>query len=204
MESFDRKKHWDTIYRTKNPSEVSWTQQFPKTSLDFIRSLSLPKSAAIIDIGGGESRLAECLLAEGYTDITVLDISKSALDKTKKRLGGDAERIQWIVSDITDFQPDREYALWHDRAAFHFLTAENEISKYLDTAIKYISGYLVLGTFSTEGPSKCSGLDIIRYDKKSLTKILDKGFKKLKCITADHRTPFDTIQNFLFCSFKRK
>jgi hypothetical protein len=195
--------HWDTVYKTKSPNQVSWTQEIPKTSLDFIRSFGLAKTAKIIDIGAGDSNLVDCLLAEGFEHITVLDISIQALDKAKKRLGSKAQKINWVLSDITAFEPDTTYDVWHDRAAFHFLTTNNQIEKYMDTARKSVSGFLTIGTFSEDGPTKCSGLEIKQYNEEKLTAQLQHGFNKIKCITEDHITPFETKQNFIFCSFKR-
>ncbi|HEX9513066.1 MAG TPA: class I SAM-dependent methyltransferase [Puia sp.] len=199
------KNHWEGIYRTKNPQEVSWTQTVPVTSLDFIHGFQLPKTARIIDIGGGDSRLVDYLLDEGFVDITVLDISGEALERARQRLGSRADRVKWVEQDITKFEPPAPFDCWHDRAAFHFLTTREQIKKYISIAGKGIreAGYAVIGTFSINGPEKCSGLPIRRYDERDLTEELSKGFKKIKCITEDHITPFRTKQNFLFCSFKR-
>lgn len=200
-----RKDHWEKIYKTKQPNEVSWTEEVPKTSLDFIHSFNLPKSARIIDIGGGDSRLVDFLLAEGFEYITILDISSKALERAQKRLGDRANKVIWIVSDITEFSADTTYDLWHDRATFHFLTADEQIVRYLSTARKAVKpgGYVTIGTFSTNGPKRCSGLDVKRYSEETLTKQLNEGFEKIRCITEDHITPFNTTQNFLFCSFRR-
>ncbi len=200
----NNKDHWETVYKTKDPSQVSWTQKVPQTSLDFIKSLHLSKDASIIDIGGGDSKLVDFLLAEGFTDISVLDISGEALERARQRLGGKSENIKWIESDITEFTPERNYALWHDRAAFHFITDQKGIDKYLETVEKCVEGHLIMGTFSENGPKKCSGLDIVQYSKETLPQLLKNGFEKLKCITVDHTTPFGTTQNFVFCSFKKK
>jgi len=199
------KNHWDNIYSTKQPNEVSWTQELPKTSLDFLHNANLDKQANIIDIGGGDSKLVDYLLEEGFENITVLDISEQALTRAKKRLGGKAANVTWIVSDITAFQPTTSYDFWHDRAAFHFLTTEPQIVKYLSTTRQAVkeNGFVTIGTFSTDGPKKCSGLDIKQYTEDTLTAELKNGFKKVKCIIEDHTTPFDTKQNFLFCNFKR-
>ena len=198
------KKHWETVYTTKQPEEVSWTQEVPQTSLDFIHAFHLPKTAKIIDIGGGDSRLVDFLLEEGYENITVLDISETALAKAKARLGDKSKKVNWIVSDITEFKPQTTFDVWHDRATFHFLTTKEQISKYLAIAKKAVNGYLTIGTFTTEGPKKCSGLDIKQYNEEELQKQLSKGFTKIRCINEDHVTPFKTIQHFLFCSFKRQ
>lgn len=197
-------QYWDKIYSAKQPNEVSWTQEVPKTSLDFIHSFGLPKTAKIIDIGGGDSRLVDYLLDEGYENITVLDISAKGLAKAKQRLGDKAKKINWVVSDITEFHPDTTFDIWHDRATFHFLTTGEQVAKYMDTARNSVSGFLTIGTFSENGPGKCSGLQITQYSEEKLTTELQNGFEKIRCITEDHTTPFDTTQNFLFCSFRRQ
>jgi len=199
----ETKKHWETVYETKNPEEVSWTQEIPKTSIDFINSFGLTKAARIIDVGGGDSKLVDYLVEEGYENVTVLDISAKAIDKAKKRLGSKAEKINWIVSDITDFEANTTFNVWHDRATFHFLTTTEQISRYIDTARKSVNGYLIIGTFSENGPKMCSGLDIKQYNEEALISAFKHEFKKIHCITEDHITPFNTAQNFQFCSFKR-
>lgn len=202
--SVETKNHWENVYKTKQPGEVSWTQDVPKTSLDFILSFNLPKTASIIDIGGGDSKLADFLLDAGFENITVLDISAEALERAKSRLGNKASKIKWIVTDITAFKPEAEYDVWHDRAAFHFLTTPEQTEKYITIAKAAIKGYLIIGTFSNNGPKKCSGLDIKQYNEEQLQTILGDAFIKIKCINEDHTTPFNTTQNFLFCSFKAK
>ena len=199
-----QKEHWEKVYLTKQPGEVSWTQEVPKTSLELIHSFNLPKTAKIIDVGGGDSKLVDHLLEEGFTDITVLDISANAIDRAKKRLGSKSEKVKWIVRDITEFEPATDFDLWHDRATFHFLTTREQVAKYADITKRYVSGYLIIGTFSQSGPEKCSGLDVKQYSEESLTDEFKNEFEKIRCVTEDHVTPFDTIQNFLFCSFKRR
>lgn len=198
------KSHWENVYETKTPEEVSWTQKKPQTSLELIRSLGSDKSVKIIDIGGGDSNLADFLLEEGYENITVLDISEKALERAKRRLGKDAEKIQWIVADIIAFTPEETYDIWHDRAAFHFFTRSEDISKYVRIAKKAVSKNLIVGTFSKNGPKKCSGLEISQYDEESMNSIFENSFEKTDCITEDHITPFSTVQNFIFCTFKKK
>ncbi|WP_291728639.1 methyltransferase [Bernardetia sp.] len=199
-----KKQHWENVYQTKTPQEVSWTQAKPQTSLDFISSFKLEKNAKIIDIGGGESHLVDLLLEDGFTDITVLDISATALEKAKKRIeekfGEKAKFVTWIVSDITEFEPKISYELWHDRATFHFLTDDKDINKYKNTVEKYVAKGLVMATFSKEGAKKCSGLEVSQYDENSLS---FDSFDKIKCLQEDHTTPFNTKQNFLFCSFQK-
>ena len=192
------------IYETKNPDEVSWTQDVPKTSLDFIYSFGLSKTARIIDIGGGDSKLVDFLLEEGFEDLTVLDISEKALERSRKRLGDKARKVKWIVSDVTEFRPITSYDCWHDRAAFHFLTSSRDIDAYLNIARKAVNKFMIIGTFSDKGPKKCSMLDVHQYDEDELKHQFQKGFEKLKCVTEDHMTPFNTKQNFLFCAFKRR
>jgi cyclopropane fatty-acyl-phospholipid synthase-like methyltransferase len=200
----ENKKHWETVYETKNPEQVSWTQEIPQASLTFIRSFGLDKSASIIDVGGGDSKLVDYLLKEGFESITVLDISAKALEKTKKRLGAKGEKVHWIVTDIFDFKPTIIYDVWHDRAAFHFLTKFEQVQKYVEMTKKATKGYLILGTFSENGPKKCSGLEIKQYSENGLIDQFKNGFIKIHCINEDHKTPFETIQNFTFCSFKRQ
>lgn len=198
------KSHWETIYTTKTPEQVSWTQEVPITSLEFIQNLNLSKESPIIDVGGGDSKLVDHLLDLGYQNITVLDISEAALNRSKKRLGLRANKVQWIVSDVLDFVPKQSYAFWHDRAAFHFLTTENEIEKYLSIISKVVKQAVVIGTFSTNGPTKCSGLEIQQYNSdlmENLFKTID--FFKVNCRTENHTTPSGGSQNFLFCSFQK-
>jgi len=205
MEHLDRKKHWENIYQTKELKDVSWYQPTPTTSLDFFKQFNIPTTAKIIDIGGGDSFLVDHLLDLGYTDLTILDISASSLDRAKQRLGDRATKVKWIVADAATFKPTEQYDFWHDRAAFHFLTQEQEITNYIDTIQRSIkpTGVLVIGTFSEQGPKKCSGIEIKQYSETTMTDRLKKFFEKVKCITVDHTTPFDTIQNFIFCSFKK-
>jgi 2-polyprenyl-3-methyl-5-hydroxy-6-metoxy-1,4-benzoquinol methylase len=205
MENFDRKNHWEKIYQTKQLNEVSWFQPTPETSLDFFKIFNVPTSAKVIDIGGGDSLLVDHLLDLGYQDISVLDISSAAINRAKERLGVKAKNIKWILEDAATFKPTDKYDFWHDRAAFHFLTDDQEISNYLHTAQKSINpkGVLVIGTFSEQGPKKCSGIEIRQYSETTMTDRLKFFFEKIKCITVDHKTPFDTIQNFVFCSFRK-
>ena len=199
----NRKTHWETVYETKNPDQVSWTQESPKTSLEFIHSFGLNKSAKIIDIGGGDSKLVDYLIDEGFENVTVLDISAKSLEKAKDRLGEKANKVNWIVSDVTEFKPNMTFDIWHDRATFHFLTTPEQVTKYIKTARESVTGFLVIGTFSKNGPEKCSGLKVIQYNEDKLALEFKDEFTKIKCVTEDHLTPFDTTQNFLFCSFKK-
>lgn len=201
----DKQSHWQQVYQTKSAADVSWFQAVPQQSLDFIKGFNLDKTAAIIDIGGGDSLLVDALLQLGYTNITVLDISAAAIEKAKSRLGTAAVKVKWIVSDILDFTPTEKYDCWHDRATFHFLTNSSETEKYVQIANGAVNenGKIVVATFSTEGPLKCSGLPVKQYNETSLSQTLQRWFKKIRCITTDHLTPFNTLQNFIFCSFKK-
>lgn len=202
----ERLKHWQNIYLTKAPHEVSWTQELPKTSLEFIHSLNLSKDVPIIDIGAGDSKLVDYLVQEGYTNLTVLDISAAAIERVKARLGANAGKVKYIVTDVLEFVPAEKYAVWHDRAAFHFLTNEQDVNRYLDLVNNSLidGGNFIIGTFSTNGPLKCSGLEIRQYDEVKMDNVLKRFFNKIKCIVEDHITPFNTVQNFLFCSYAKR
>jgi 2-polyprenyl-3-methyl-5-hydroxy-6-metoxy-1,4-benzoquinol methylase len=206
MSTFDRHTHWEKIYHTKQPDEFSWYQPTPATSLEFFSQYHIPKTARIIDVGGGDSLLVDHLIDQGYRDITVLDISETAIDRAKARLGPSAKHVKWIVSDVVDFQSDLPYDFWHDRAAFHFLTRQQDIETYINNIRRHLTpqGMLVIGTFSEEGPKTCSGLPIRQYSESALTSLLQQFFEKIKCIEVDHKTPRNIIQHFIFCSFKRR
>lgn len=200
------KEHWETIFSTKAEEEVSWFQPYPKTSMEFLELFDLPLSANIIDIGAGDSHFIELLLERGYQNVWAMDISAKAIERLQTRLGEKAKNVHWVVSDVTEFKPSVQFDFWHDRAAFHFLTTEEKISRYVDLAEDSIreAGYLILGTFSEDGPKKCSGLEIKQYSEASMSARFEVNFERIKCIQEDHTTPFNTVQNFLFCSFQRK
>ena len=202
----NRKEHWENVFATKAETEVSWFQTYPKTSVEFLELFDLPLDANIIDVGGGDSHFVDALLNKGYKNVYVLDISANAIERAKTRLGDRANNVNWIVSDITDFEPKVKFDFWHDRAAFHFLTSEEKINKYVSIAESAISksGYLILGTFSESGPTKCSGLEIKQYNESSMSVRFEIAFERIRCITENHTTPFNTIQNFLFCSFQKR
>ncbi len=204
MES--KKAHWENVFATKQETEVSWYQQKPETSLQFFIDNQIPKTAKIIDIGGGDSYLIDNLLEMGYTDLFLLDISANAIERIKKRLGSKADKVTFIVSDVLDFQPKTTFDVWHDRASFHFLTEENEIADYRSLVTNAINenGFLFLGTFSENGPLKCSGLQITQYSESKLKSIFGTAFDKINCFIENHQTPFETIQNFIFCTFRKK
>lgn len=201
----NNKSHWENVFATKNPNEVSWTQKYPKTAMNYLENLNLSKTANIIDIGGGDSNLVDVLLEKGFQNIWVLDISEFALERAKQRLGDKADLVHWIVADITDFKPDVKFDFWHDRAVFHFLTSEASIDKYKTTIENAVNkeGNFLLGTFSEKGPLKCSGLEIKQYSENSMKQTFSESFEAVKCFTENHTTPFDTVQNFQFCGFKK-
>ncbi len=206
METANNKEHWEKVFATKSQEEVSWFEVYPKTSVEFLKLFDLPLDANIIDVGGGDSHFIDALIEMGYHNIYLLDISVKAIERVKNRLGSNADKVNYIVSDILDFQTDIKFEFWHDRAAFHFLTDEDQVNNYVGIAEKNIDrdGYLVLGTFSETGPTKCSGLEIKQYNEVSMSSRFEKSFERIKCMEENHVTPFNTIQNFLFCSFKRK
>ena len=199
-------EHWENVHSKKKENEVSWYQIFPKTSIDIIKSLNLNNSANIIDVGAGESRLVDNLLKMGFYNIDVLDISKSAIDKAKKRLGDKSSLVNWIVSDINSFDPEKKYDLWHDRAAFHFLKKEDQIKSYINLTSNSLNqnANMILATFSSNGPEKCSGLEVTRYDVDSIKKAFNESFILKNHLITNHPTPFNTVQEFLFANFSKK
>ena len=206
MENFDRKEHWESIYETKALNTVSWFQPVPLTSLSLIADAKLPKNARIIDIGGGDSLLVDHLLALDFTDLTVLDISSKAIDRAKQRLGSDQTKVKWIVADASSFESNQQYDFWHDRAVFHFFTDQKDIKNYINNAKALIAenGKMAIGTFSENGPHKCSGIEIQQYTESLLEQVFAENFEKQNCFTVDHQTPSGSVQNFVFCNFIKK
>ena len=198
--------HWQNVYDKKNENEVSWYQKSPKLSLEFVKSLNLSLDAEIIDIGAGESRLVDNLLELGFVNLSVLDISSKSIEKTKKRLGLKSKLVNWIVSDINNFNPTKKYDLWHDRAAFHFLKDSVEIDNYVKLVKSSLhnQGNLIIATFSENGPLKCSGLEVSRYSENSISDLFNNDFELIKSQKSIHKTPFSTSQEFLFSKFKKK
>jgi 2-polyprenyl-3-methyl-5-hydroxy-6-metoxy-1,4-benzoquinol methylase len=194
--------HWDRIYTEKAPDAVSWYCPHLETSLAFIERACADRSARIIDVGGGESTLVDDLLTLGYRNITVLDISQTAIDANRKRLGKTSERVQWLVADIArvELEP-AAYDVWHDRAVFHFLTAARDRVAYVRQVASAVKpgGHVIVSTFGPEGPAKCSGLDVVRYDAESLHNEFGVHFRLLESSRELHRTPFGTTQQFLYC-----
>lgn len=207
MTQFDRKQHWENIYHTKAITEVSWYQQRPETSLHFIAKCQLPTTARLIDIGGGDSFLVDNLLAFDYENITIVDISAKALQRAQERLADRAQRVQWVATDVVQFESTQRYDLWHDRAAFHFLTDKQEIARYLQILDTHLveGGYAIIGVFSQNGPQKCSGIHIHQYSAEQLCQLFEPySFVPIELQYIDHSTPFDTTQNFLFALFRKQ
>ena len=197
----DSQRHWEKIYGEKAPNAVSWYRPHLKTSLSLIERVA-SRDSAIIDVGGGESTLVDDLLSHGYENVTVLDISQTAIEANKTRLGNVSERVQWLVADITRAELARSaYDVWHDRAVFHFLTAPNDREAYVRQAAHAVKlgGQVIVSTFGPEGPTKCSGLDVVRYDAESLHREFGVHFRLLESSKELHHTPFGTIQQFLYC-----
>jgi SAM-dependent methyltransferase len=205
MSDVGRSAHWENVYKTKGEREVSWFQQHPAPSLDLIALTGVSARAAIIDIGGGASRLVDALVERQTGQITILDLSKMALDAAKARLGNKAANVRWEVADVTKWDPAQAYELWHDRAAFHFLTSPADQSAYVDRLKKALApgGYVIIGTFALDGPERCSGLPIVRHDAASLSEILGTDFKLIDARRHDHATPWGALQRFQFSTFRR-
>lgn len=202
----DRSTHWDKVYATKGEAEVSWFQDRPTISLDMIRAANPDHRAAIIDVGGGASRLVDALLQDGYRDIAVLDLSANALDAAKKRIGAAASKVDWIVADATAWRPAKTYDVWHDRAAFHFLTDPHDRAAYVERLRAAIApgGHIIIATFAPDGPEKCSGLPVQRHDSASLAAELGPEFELVETRSEVHHTPWNSTQAFQFCRFRRR
>ena len=203
MASEDRQSHWQNVYTTKAEREVSWFQERPDISIEFIAATGARPNAAIVDIGGGASRLVDALLDDGYRDLTVLDLSDAALASSRQRIGPRAKDVRWIVGDVTAWQPAAQYDVWHDRAAFHFLTDEKDRQAYLSRmeAALRDGGQAIIGTFAPNGPERCSGLSVARYDGAGLAATLGPRFRLLATRVDEHRTPWGASQVFQFSRF---
>jgi SAM-dependent methyltransferase len=205
MDDTNRRAHWENVYRTKGEREVSWFQETPSISLQLIRSAGATRRSAVVDIGGGASRLVDALVDEGYEAVTVLDLSESALAAAKTRLGQAAAQVTWIVADVVGWKPRQRYDLWHDRAAFHFLTEEADRTAYVGCLREALrpGGHAIIATFALDGPERCSGLQVIRYDAARLGRVLGGAFNLVETWRHDHRTPMGSIQSFQFSVFRR-
>jgi 2-polyprenyl-3-methyl-5-hydroxy-6-metoxy-1,4-benzoquinol methylase len=205
MESVDPKSHWENVYRTKHPTEVSWYRPHLDVSLQLIEEAARNRDAQVIDVGGGESTLVDDLLARGYHNLSVLDVSSTALAVAKERLGDKADKVNWLCGDVTTFAFARHrYDVWHDRAVFHFLTDLKDRAAYVRQVAHAVNagGHVIVATFGPEGPTKCSGLDVVRYDSSELHDQFGPGFQLVKHLTELHQTPAGSIQQFTYCYCK--
>lgn len=202
----NRKTHWEKVYKKKTSNELSWYQDCPEVSLRLITSTRLGAECNIIDVGGGTSKLADFLLQQGYKNLTVLDISGSSIKKSRLRLGNKASKIKWIEADITNFNLEEKYDIWHDRAVFHFLTDSQDRKKYISALRRALKpdGHVIIATFSLSGPQKCSGLKIVRYSPESLHDELGNNFQMIEALDEVHLTPTKVKQNFIYCRLKKK
>ena len=200
-----QKEHWENVYRTKEDQEVGWYQPNPETSIRLVRTYSTSKDDSIIDVGGGNSHLIQHLLNEGYTDLSVMDISIHAINRNKRRFGSEADKINWIESNILEFNSDQDFQIWHDRAVFHFLTDNADMRSYCEVASHHIKkgGFLIIGTFSETGPKMCSGLPITQYSEESFCVIFQEKFELIECFDDKHTTPSGNNQDFVWAVFKK-
>jgi ubiquinone/menaquinone biosynthesis C-methylase UbiE len=204
MNNIERRAHWETVYLTKGERDVSWFQESPTISLELIRATGVSTEAAIIDVGGGASRLVDALLHEGYSAITVLDLSEKALETSKARLGAvSAAKVEWVAADVTAWEPRQAYNVWHDRATFHFLTDPKDRAAYAERVLRAVrsGGHVIIGTFGLDGPEPCSGLPVVRYDSATIR--LGPSFGLSESRTHVHKTPMGAIQRFQFSRFRR-
>ena len=201
-----RKVHWENVYSTKESVSVSWYQPVPEKSLELISSTDVTLKDAILDVGGGASTLVDNLLDAGFQDVSVLDIASSAFKQAHVRLGATANLVTWIETDVTEFEPSRSYAVWHDRAVFHFLTDAADRDKYLDALRKALQprGHFLLATFGEEGPTRCSGLEVQRYSVKMLKALLEPEYRLCMYEIEEHRTPKGAPQEFLYSRWQAK
>lgn len=201
----NRKEHWEKVYTTKSATEVSWYQRTPSVSLGLVEAAGIGKKDAIIDVGGGASVLVDALLDRGFEDVSVLDIAAAAIAGARKRLGERAARVRWYENDVTAFDLGVKFRLWHDRAVFHFLTEAKDRAAYLGNLDRHLArdGHVVIATFSRNGPTKCSGLDIVQYDEESIARELGAAFRLRKSVTEIHHTPSDNEQEFKYFHFTR-
>lgn len=205
MSDITRKQHWEHAYESKASDAVSWYQRRPDVSLSMIRDAGLSLDAPLIDVGGGASTLIDALLDEGRSDLSVLDISSAALSQAQERLGPMASRVEWIVADVLGFAPSKRYALWHDRAVFHFLVDAHDRARYLETLQRSLlpDGQMVIATFAADGPERCSGLPVARYDVASLQAIFGAAFALMESTRETHLTPDGAEQHFTYARLRR-
>jgi trans-aconitate methyltransferase len=206
MNDMSRQNHWENVYASKGETQVSWFQETPAPSLELVELVGAVRNSAIIDIGGGASRLVDSLVSRGYEDVTVLDLSAAALASARSRMGDKADQVSWIAADVTTWEPLRSYDVWHDRAAFHFLTDPNDQTAYVARLRRALrpGGHAIIGTFALDGPERCSGLIVSRYDASRLAATLGGGFELIDARRHDHITPWGATQKFQFSTFRRE
>ena len=206
MHHADRKEHWESVYRTKNDHELSWHQDHLENSLRLILSTGVGQDGAIVDVGGGSSTLIDDLLDRGFGDLSVLDISSAALERSRARLGKKAEKVKWISADVTDIGlPEFHYDVWHDRAVFHFLTDPEDRRKYVDLVLKSVKtgGHVIVASFAADGPKKCSGLEVVCYSPQEIRAEFGELFQLRRYFLEPHSTPFSTTQEFVYCHLQK-
>ena len=205
MNDEGRKRHWENVYCGKRDREFSWYQNLPSVSLELVELAGIRSDAAVIDIGGGTSLFSECLIEKGIGDISVLDLSQSALEESKRRLGSRGAGVCWLVADITTWRPKRQYDLWHDRAVFHFLVEKGDRAAYLDRLEQALKrdGFVIIATFAPDGPKKCSGLPVVRYSPDSLWEALGANYELVAHRLETHETPWGSKQSFQFSLFRK-
>ncbi len=203
LRQMNPKEHWNHVYQSKGAADVSWYQTQPAVSLRLIQASGVGKSAGLLDVGGGASVLVDCLIAAGFGNVAVLDLSGVALGYARQRLGPHASDVTWFEADVTEFIPPRRFGLWHDRAVFHFLTDEADRRKYVQTLARTLApgGHIIIATFAREGPPQCSGLDVARYDAASLCAELGPGLRLVEQVDETHVTPWNTEQKFSYFRF---
>lgn len=202
----NRQQYWDNVYATKAHGEVSWYRDHLENSLRLILDTGVDKDAAVIDIGGGSSTLVDDLLVNGFIDVSVLDISAVAIAKSKERLGSMAEKVNWLEADITEvFLPQNKFDVWHDRAVFHFLTDAEDRRKYVEQVVRSlkVGGHIIIASFGLNGPQKCSGLEVVRYDPETMQNEFGGQFRLVNTVRETHQTPFGTTQEFIYCYFRK-
>jgi ubiquinone/menaquinone biosynthesis C-methylase UbiE len=203
----DKKQHWENVYATKEVDQVSWYRDHLENSLRMIQNTGVEKSGAVIDVGGGASTLVDDLLAEGYSDVSVLDISENAIAKSKRRLGAAADRVEWLVADILNADlGENRFDVWHDRAVFHFLIDHEDRQRYVETVMRSlkVGGHIIVASFGENGPLKCSGLDVVRYSPDSMHGEFGGAFELLGSMSEIHETPFNTTQEFVYCYCRKQ
>jgi ubiquinone/menaquinone biosynthesis C-methylase UbiE len=204
MSHESRQAHWETVYANKGENELSWFQESPTTSIELIDQIAANPVSSVIDIGGGTSRLVDHLVDRGFGDVAVLDLSEAALQAAKVRLGYRAAQVDWIQADVTTWVPHKAYDIWHDRAAFHFLTENRDRSAYIARLVRVVKpgGYVIIATFALDGPEKCSGLPVVRYDPQTLGHALGSAFQLVDARQHFHDTPWNSRQSFQFSVFR--